>query len=121
MSASRPAYQPDRSSARIVVAGVAGVLALIPVAVAAAGLILWAFERSDRPQAATPLPAPALAGPRLEAHPLADRQAVEGPARARLESFGWSDRARGLAHIPIERAMQLQAAEGWPDPDEGPR
>jgi hypothetical protein len=29
---------------------------------------------------------------------------------ARLRSFGWVDRAQGVAHIPIEDAMDLLAA-----------
>jgi len=54
-------------------------------------------------------------GPRLEADPRGDRLALEADARRRLESYGWTDRAKGLAHIPIERAMALQAERGWRD------
>jgi hypothetical protein len=39
-------------------------------------------------------------------NPLPDAKAQ---ARAQLETFGWVDRARGLVHIPIEAAMDLQA------------
>jgi hypothetical protein len=35
--------------------------------------------------------------------------------KARLESFGWVDRAHGVAHIPIERAMVLIVDENRPD------
>ena len=28
-------------------------------------------------------------------------------ARERLDSYGWSDRERGLVHIPLERAKEL--------------
>jgi hypothetical protein len=28
-------------------------------------------------------------------------------ARERLDSYGWSDRERGLVHIPLDRAKQL--------------
>jgi hypothetical protein len=28
-------------------------------------------------------------------------------ARSRLQSFGWSDRERGVVHVPIERAFDL--------------
>jgi hypothetical protein len=43
--------------------------------------------------------------------------------RARLESYGWVDQQGGVAHIPIERAMQLmlereRAAGSTPDPTE---
>jgi len=30
--------------------------------------------------------------------------------RRRLSSYGWVDRGRGIAHIPIERAMELTEA-----------
>jgi hypothetical protein len=117
---SRPAYQPDESSAGLGFAAMAGLLALIPIGAAVAALMFWAFARSYHPPAATPLPAPRVAGPRLEAHPRTDRQALEGPERAQLESYGWSDRAAGLAHVPIERAMAMQAAQGWPDAEAEP-
>jgi hypothetical protein len=32
-------------------------------------------------------------------------------ARQRLESYGWEDRARGIVHVPIERAMHDMAGE----------
>src|SRR5262245_44619884 len=32
-----------------------------------------------------------------------------------LETYGWTDRAAGVAHIPIERAMQIIATEGLPE------
>ena len=31
--------------------------------------------------------------------------------RSRLASYGWVDRERGIAHIPIEEAMQLVLAQ----------
>lgn len=30
----------------------------------------------------------------------------------RLNSYGWVDQAGGIAHIPIDRAMELVASEG---------
>ncbi len=38
---------------------------------------------------------------------------------ARLNGYGWIDRAKGLAHVPIERAME--AAVGGTLPDGAPR
>jgi hypothetical protein len=34
--------------------------------------------------------------------------------RARLQRYGWVDRAHGLIHIPIERAMELTLQKGQP-------
>jgi hypothetical protein len=39
---------------------------------------------------------------------------------ARLESYGWVDRANGVAHIPIERAMALVVEENRQQGDAGP-
>ena len=58
-------------------------------------------------------------GPRLEVAPSADRAELERSAAARLETYGWTDKALGRAHIPIERAMALLAAQGWPDKESG--
>jgi hypothetical protein len=65
--------------------------------------------------AATSSPVPPA--PRLQVDETADRAAIEGAAEARLEGYGWTDRAAGRAHIPIERAMALLAERGWPDDD----
>jgi hypothetical protein len=46
-------------------------------------------------------------------------QAVGATARERLETYGWVDRAQGVAHIPIERAMDLVAHGAKPVP--GPK
>ena len=34
--------------------------------------------------------------------------------RNELSSYGWIEREAGIAHIPIDRAMQIVAAEGLP-------
>jgi hypothetical protein len=34
---------------------------------------------------------------------------------ARLNSYGWIDRAKGVAHIPIERAMEAATAGALPE------
>jgi hypothetical protein len=47
-----------------------------------------------------------------EARGFEERRAEE----ARLHAYGWVDRGRGIAHIPIERAMAITVAENRPDP-----
>ncbi|HEY9545216.1 MAG TPA: hypothetical protein VIR56_04365 [Solimonas sp.] len=49
--------------------------------------------------------------PRLQTRAPDDRETVLAAQRRRLESYGWVDQAQGIAHIPIERAMELQAQE----------
>ena len=52
--------------------------------------------------------------PRLEVDLLASRRAMVGPDR-QAESYGWTDKANGRAHVPVEVAMRLMAQQGWPD------
>jgi hypothetical protein len=55
--------------------------------------------------------------PRLQVNPKRDLDRLEAQENARLNGFGWADRDRQIAHIPIERAMQLLAGRGiagWP-------
>jgi hypothetical protein len=54
------------------------------------------------------LEASAFRSPRRAAD-LADAQ------RARLAGYGWVDRAHGVVHIPIERAIELVAASAGAD------
>ncbi|HEY3951076.1 hypothetical protein [Phenylobacterium sp.] len=113
------AYQPDQASAKIAAAGLAGVLGLGVIGALVAFGLRAAYEsQAPRPRA-TPIERAAIVtqGPRLETDPNADRAALEAQARARLQAYGWTDRAKGLAHIPIDRAMAMQAQAGWPDPE----
>lgn len=52
--------------------------------------------------------------PRLQTHGPDDREAMLAAQRRRLTSYGWIDESNGIAHIPIERAMELQAQEPPP-------
>jgi hypothetical protein len=51
--------------------------------------------------------------PRLEVRPVANYQ--EAAAAKELHSYGWVDRKHGLAHIPIERAMEMLQQRGLPE------
>ena len=52
--------------------------------------------------------------PRLQTDPEADLAAYVRKERHLLDSYGWSDRGRGIAHIPIGIAMQRLARTGIP-------
>jgi hypothetical protein len=53
--------------------------------------------------------------PRLEIKPLVERVAVEAEAQSHLQGYAWTDQAAGRARIPIDRAIELLVAHGWPD------
>jgi hypothetical protein len=98
-----------------------GVVALIVLAFLA--IAPWAlfggFRGSvsdvDRQLAVTP-PAP-----RLQVDPEEDLARLRAAAEARLESYGWVDRQKGVVHIPIEQAMRQVAAKGIDGFPRGPR
>ena len=52
--------------------------------------------------------------PRLQAEPPADFAKVKADELSRLNGYGWVDRAAGIAHIPIDRAIEIVAASGLP-------
>jgi hypothetical protein len=52
--------------------------------------------------------------PRLQGDPAADLVRVKQEELERLNTYGWMDREHKIAHIPIERAMDLLARDGLP-------
>jgi hypothetical protein len=58
---------------------------------------------------AVPFPAP-----RLQSDPAADLARLKEQAFHQLNSYGWVNREVGIAHIPIERAMDILARSGLP-------
>jgi hypothetical protein len=56
---------------------------------------------------------------RLEADSGHERRTVEAGWREHLASYGWVDRERGIAHVPIEIAMQQLLEQGVPSRDDG--
>jgi hypothetical protein len=118
-------YEPRDVSVRLVLLTVLAGLAFIALAGAALyGLqALYAGLDPTAPQppptalerhAAMPPP------PRLQVKPAEDLAAYIERENRLLESYGWVDEDAGIARIPIERAMQLLAERGWPQPAEGP-
>lgn len=59
--------------------------------------------------------------PRLQAHPELDLAAERAREEAALKGYLWIDRERGIARIPIERAMALLAAQAADAPRAGPQ
>jgi hypothetical protein len=60
-------------------------------------------------------------GPMLQTDPAADLRAFNAEEQARLNSYGWIDRGKGIVHIPIREAMEEAAAKGIPGFPEGSR
>lgn len=94
-------------------------LAVVTIAsfAAAYGLYRW-FAGAET--ATDPAPSPILEarqpvsipGPRLQASPESELASQRVADRARLEGWGWVDREAGVAHVPIERAIEAVAESG---------
>jgi hypothetical protein len=54
---------------------------------------------------------------RLQVTPAKDRVRIEERARRLLHGYAWLDKNHTRARIPIDRAMDILAAKGWPDPE----
>lgn len=83
-------------------------------------LLLWGVSATRAPAGLTAIQArpERPPEPRLQVDPLADRRVVLGPERL-ASTWGWTDKARGRAHIPVDDAMQMLAGRGWPQPEAG--
>lgn len=97
--------------------------AMVGLAIAggAAGLLLQTgVSRAQKPPGFTAVQTRTQTPPepRLQVNSLADRQVVLGPERL-ASTWGWTDKARGRAHMPVDEAMKRLAERGWPDPEAG--
>ena len=52
--------------------------------------------------------------PRLQSDPFAELDHLRGAQDAQLHSYGWVDQTAGVAHIPIDRAIDLLVENGLP-------
>jgi len=83
----------------------------------------WTFEllssreaaRQEAPATLVTDPGPARPPePRLQANPRLELQAMRAEEKAVLESYGWVDREKGVARMPIDEAMKIVVQRGLP-------
>jgi uncharacterized protein (DUF58 family) len=87
--------------------GLAALVLLL--AVFLAGMAHW--YQSFFPRARAPAPVVPGSSPYLEAEfeSGALREHWYSPQRERLKTYGWVNREAGIAHIPLQRAMEIEA------------
>ena len=56
--------------------------------------------------------------PRVQADPVVELRQMKAEDLGRLNQYGWIDRESGVAHIPIDRAIDILARKGLPTPEE---
>lgn len=58
--------------------------------------------------------------PRLQVQPFKDVWELKNEQRGTLNGYGWVDKANGVVHIPIDRAMEITLQRGFPVRDGAP-
>lgn len=98
---------PDVATGAVITA-VAGFLAFVAIVMAVMLFYLGAtVPNAFRHAIENPFPAPAL-----QKTPQDDLKRFELEQRKALSGYGWADRSKGLARIPIDEAMRIIAARG---------
>jgi hypothetical protein len=55
-------------------------------------------------------------GPNLQPNPSADLAVFRAAEEADLATWGWVDKEKGVARVPVERALEIVASHGLPAP-----
>jgi hypothetical protein len=55
-------------------------------------------------------------GPNLQPNPSADLAAFRAAEEAELATWAWVDKEKGVARVPVERALEIVASRGLPAP-----
>ncbi len=70
--------------------------------------------RPGRPWTLAGRPPALPSEPRLQAHPVADKELFLAGEQVRLDSYGWIDQPGGVVRLPVQRAMELTVQRGLP-------
>jgi hypothetical protein len=108
-------YERSDADPRLIAALALGVAAFLIVTPFGLLAVYPGADRLGAPPAERPMPPQ----PRLQVRPKADLDVLHAMESERLTSFGWVDRDRKIARIPVERAMGLLSERGlaeWPSP-----
>ena len=97
-------------------------VALVAVIIVAMGAMVLAFnllaareaERQGRRWTLAGTPPRLPPEPRLQQHPVQDKEAFLAEEQQRLDSYGWVDKPAGVVRLPVQRAMELTVQRGLP-------
>jgi hypothetical protein len=100
--------------------GIAWLAAGLAIFVIATPLLMpLVFPQSMQQRTPTAPPALSADAPHLEVAPKQELRSNQRGQTDFVNSYGWSDRSQGVAHIPVKRAMDLvvqRGLEGWSKP-----
>jgi len=104
-SRERPKQESSGLHTRAILLCAAGVVTIVLLVALVARVLTGLSGATDSvsrsPERAEPT--------RLSSRPEDEIAAFQREKRSQLESYGWIDRPSGLAHVPIERAMDMLA------------
>ncbi len=119
---STPGQEPESFDREINVRGIFKTGAWLAVVTMVAFLIAWGYYRllAHGEQRHDVKPSPIAAanqprvppGPGLQASPEAELAAFRANEDRELSSWGWVDHEKGIAHVPVERAIDAVAEAG---------
>jgi hypothetical protein len=98
---------PDVASGAVVIA-VAGFLAFVGLTMTG----LFFYLKAGAPGAFRQATERSFPAPALQTKPQDDLKRFELEQRTAVYSYGWVDRSKGIARIPIPEAMRIVAARG---------
>lgn len=118
--ASPSAHEASDLEPRLILRVTIIILATL-VALVLAGVLLFQLYAWEYPARSSEAAPQVTAGdlppaPRLQTNPRVDLQTVRAREDAHLNRYAWVDRQRGIAQIPIERAMALWVENYQPQP-----
>jgi hypothetical protein len=124
LARENPEVSHERSDVNVrVIAGFAAGLVIVAVVVHIA--LYWLLKHYEKRAAGTtpPMIAPTAGRetpppPRLQVSPQADLAELRAAEEEQLKNYGWVDKERKIARIPIDRAMELIAQRGLPAREE---
>ena len=105
---ARTVPQPPDVATGVVIMAVVGFLAFVGLTMTG----LFFYLRIGAPGALRQASEHHFPEPALQKKPQDDLKRFELEQRMALSGYGWVDRAKGIARIPIEEAMRIVAARG---------
>lgn len=105
---ARTMPQPPGVATDIVLLAVAGFLVFVALTMTG----LFFYLRTAAPDALRQPSEHRFPEPALQKKPQDDLKRFELERRMELSDYGWVDRAKGIARIPIEEAMRIVTARG---------
>ena len=117
-------HQQDLVDVRSILAFAIGLIAVVAVIFIFIAVVMvgWFYSKEDRLAELRPAlfdeHDPSLyPGARLQESPGRDMERMRVGVDEQLNSYGWVDREHDVAHIPIDRAIDLVLRDGLPGPD----